>query len=104
MGGAMSTTNGNERLLRFLQATPAQQAAIDRILEGKAEVETAPRTGPLLLGMGPAAKYLGVSRGTLYRMIQAGRLARVQVPGSFRVRREDLEAVAAGKGASCKPN
>ena len=97
----MSTTNGNERLLRFLQATPAQQAAIDRILEGKAEVETAPRTGLLLLGMGPAAKYLGVSRGTLYRMIQAGRLARVQVlPGSYRVRREDLEAVAAGKGDS----
>ena len=34
----MTTTNPNnpnERLLRFLQATPEQQAAIDRVLEGR---------------------------------------------------------------------
>jgi len=29
-------TTSNERLLRFLSATPEQQAAIDRILEGRA--------------------------------------------------------------------
>lgn len=82
--------------MRFLQATPEQQSAIDRILDGRTEVETKPRTGPLLLGMGAAAKFLGVSRGTLYRMIQAGRLARVEIlPDSFRVRREDVEAIAA---------
>jgi excisionase family DNA binding protein len=47
--------------------------------------------------MGPAAKLLGVSRGTLYRMLQAGRLSRVEIlPGSFRVRREDVEAIAGG--------
>jgi excisionase family DNA binding protein len=91
-------TNPNERLMRFLQATPEQQSAIDRILEGKPEAETKPRTGPLLLGMGPAAKYLGVSRGTLYRMIQAGKLKRVEIlPGSSRVRREDVEAIVDGK-------
>ncbi len=28
-------TNPNERLMRFLQATPEQQEAIDRILEGR---------------------------------------------------------------------
>ena len=90
----MSTPNPNERLLRFLQATPDQQAAIDRILDGKAEPEVKPRTGPLLLGMGPSAKFLGVSRGTLYRMFQAKRLERVEIlPGSFRVRREDIEAI-----------
>ena len=33
-GGRMST---DERLMKLLQATPEQQAAIDRILEGKAE-------------------------------------------------------------------
>ena len=93
----MSTPNPNERLMRFLQATPEQQAAIDHILEGKIEPEPKPRTGPLLLGMGPAAKFLGVSRGTLYRMLQAGRLSRVEIlPGSFRVRREDVEAIAGG--------
>jgi excisionase family DNA binding protein len=91
----MSTPNPKERLMRFLQATPEQQAAIDHILEGKTEPK--PRTGPLLLGMGPAAKFLGVSRGTLYRMLQAGRLSRVEIlPGSFRVRREDVEAIAGG--------
>ena len=94
----MSTPNPNERLMRFLQATPEQQAAIDHILEGKIEPEPKPRTGPLLLGMGPAAKYLGVSRGTLYRMIQAGKLKRVEIlPGSSRVRREDVEAIVDGK-------
>ncbi len=91
-------TNPNERLMRFLQATPEQQRAIDRILDGKADAEPEPRTGPLLLGMGSAAKYLGVSRGTLYRMIQAGKLERVEIlPGSSRVRREDIETIVEGK-------
>ena len=94
----MSTTNPNERLMRFLQASPQQQAAIDRVLDGTADASPKPRTGPLLLGMGPAARFLGVSRGTLYRMLQAGRLARVEIlPGSFRVRREDIEALVGGK-------
>jgi excisionase family DNA binding protein len=87
--------NPNERLLRFLQATPAQQAMIDRILEGKIETAPPPLTGPLLIGMGAGAKLLGVSRPTLWRMIRAGRLEKVEVlPGSFRVRRADIEAVA----------
>lgn len=90
--------NPNDRLMRFLQATPDQQTAIDRILDGKVDVGPKPRTGPLLLGMGAAAKFLGVSRGTLYRMLQAGRLQRVEIlTGSFRVRREDVEAIAGQK-------
>ena len=31
----MTANNPNERLMRFLQASPEQQAAIDRILEGR---------------------------------------------------------------------
>jgi excisionase family DNA binding protein len=31
----MSAANPNDRLMRFLQATPEMQAAIDRVLEGK---------------------------------------------------------------------
>jgi excisionase family DNA binding protein len=89
----MGTANSNERLMRFLQATPEQQAAIERILDGKMEAPRPVPTGPLLVGMGEGAKLLGVSRPTLWRMIKAGRLVKVEVlPGSFRLRRHDLEA------------
>ena len=44
------------------------------------------------MGMGEAATFLGVSRTTLWRMIQVGRIEKVEIlPGSHRVRREDLE-------------
>jgi len=94
----MTTTNPNELLLRFLQASPEQQELIDRILDGRCDVKPAAPTGPLLLGMSAGAKLLGVSRATLWRMIKAGKLVKVEVlPGSFRVRRADVEAVAARK-------
>ena len=94
----MKPINQNERLLMYLQASPEKQDAIDRILEGKVPSRVEAPTGPLLYGMSPAAKYLGVSRATLWRMIKVGRIGRVEVlPGSFRVRRADLEALAAGK-------
>lgn len=96
----MNCSIPNDLLLRFLQATPEQQAAIDRILAGSVEAPPPAPTGPLLLGMGAGAKLLGISRATLWRMIKAGRLGKVEVlPGSFRVRRADLEAIAAGKEA-----
>ncbi len=97
----MTGTNSNERLMRFLQATPEQSAAIDRILEGRVAPQPAapaPSSGPLLLGMGAGAKLLGVSRATFWRIINAGKLAKVEVlPGSFRVRRADVEALAGGR-------
>ena len=94
-------TNQNERLLKFLQASPETQAEIDRILEGKVQARVEATTGPLLYGMTPASKFLGVSRATLWRMIKAGRLGKVEVlPGSFRVRRADLETLAAGKAVA----
>ncbi len=84
--------NANERLLRFLQATPAQQAAIDQILDGKMPSNESRATGPLLMGMTQASKFLGVSRATLWRIITQGRLSKVEIlPGSYRVRRSDLE-------------
>jgi excisionase family DNA binding protein len=91
VGSAIS----NERLLRFLHATPEQLAVIDRVLAGKNHESEEHRRGPLLLGMGAAAKLLGVSRATLWRMLKCGRLDRVEVlPGSFRIRRTDVEAIA----------
>jgi excisionase family DNA binding protein len=52
----------------------------------------------LLYGMTAAATFLGVSRATLWRILQSGRLKKLEImPGSFRVRRADLEAFAGGK-------
>jgi excisionase family DNA binding protein len=93
----MTAINPNERLLRFLQATPEQQAAIDRILEGR-EPEEAPR-GPLLMMIKDAAALLGVHRATIWRLVRAGRLEAVELLGSVRIRRADVEAIANGEGA-----
>jgi predicted site-specific integrase-resolvase len=50
------------------------------------------------MGMSASAKLLGVSRATLWRMTKAGLLQKIEVlPGSFRLRRADLEAIAAGQ-------
>ena len=66
-----------------------------RILEDKqlAEIyEPEPIKAPLLLNMGEAAKYLGVSRPTLWRMIKAGALEKVQITrNSYRLRKRDIE-------------
>lgn len=95
----MNSMTSNERLMRFLQASPEQQQAIDRILVGRTPAP-ATASGPLLMGMSSAAKFIGVSRATLWRMIKIGRIAKVEVlPGSFRVRRADLEALCAEKEA-----
>jgi predicted site-specific integrase-resolvase len=45
--------------------------------------------------MSKSAKFLGVSRAILWRMIKGGLLQKIEVlPGSFRLRRTDLEAIA----------
>ena len=91
-------TDIEERFLKLLTASAERVAAIDLILEGKVAVAPPPATGPLLLGMGAGAKLLGVSRATFWRMINAGRLTKVEVlPGSFRVRRADVEGIAVGR-------
>jgi excisionase family DNA binding protein len=81
-----------------LQATPEQQALIDDILAGRMPAAPAPlATGPLLLPMGKAAELLGVSRPTLWRMLNAGKLTRVEVlPNTYRVRRSEIEALVTG--------
>jgi predicted DNA-binding transcriptional regulator AlpA len=94
--------NTEERLKRLLSASPGQLEFIDRILESVIFDNTATMTGPLLMGMSASAKLLGVSRATLWRMINAGILQKVEVlPGSFRLRRADLLAVAAHRSKEC---
>ena len=98
----MVQPNQNERLLKFLQAPPEVQAEIDRILEGRPPApHSEPPTGPLLMGMSASAKFIGVSRATLWRMCRSDRLQKVEIlPGSFRLRRSDLLALVGEKRAS----
>jgi predicted DNA-binding transcriptional regulator AlpA len=90
--------NSEDRLKRLFAASPEQMEAIDGILEFGVQKKPMATHGPLLMGMSASAKLLGVSRATLWRMTKAGLLQKIEVlPGSFRLRRADLEAIAAGQ-------
>lgn len=94
----MSDPTG-ELLAAFVAATPERKTDALKVLKGLAvaadPVAPKPVVGPLLMGIGAAARYLGVSRATLWRAVQAGRLKKVELfPGSYRVRRDDLEKLA----------
>jgi len=47
-----------------------------------------------------AAALLGVHRATIWRLVKAGRLETVELLGSLRVRRADVEGIAAGKAVA----
>ena len=90
--------NTEERLKRLFAASSEQIQAIDDILESRIQEKPTTTSGPLLMGMTASAKLLGVSRATLWRMAKGGLLQKIEVlPGSFRLRRADLEAIAAGQ-------
>lgn len=85
-----------ERFSKLLATPPDRLTEIDQILEGKSESEIP--TGPLLLNMTESAKLLGCSRTCLWRILRAGKLKRIELfPGSYRLRRADVEALAAGR-------
>jgi excisionase family DNA binding protein len=70
-----------------------------RQLRGETPKPIPQTTGPLLIGMGKAAELLNLSRATLWRMLKRGVFEKVEVlPGSFRLRRADLEAFVANGG------
>ena len=95
----MSTGTANERLLKLLHAPPDQLEAVDRILNGEPPPKPRVLEAPLLLGMGDAARLLGVSRGTLWRMLQAGTFEKVELyRGSYRIRSIDIEDFLFRKG------
>jgi excisionase family DNA binding protein len=51
----------------------------------------------LLLRICDAAQLLGVHRATIRRLMLAGRLKPVELLGSVRVRRDEVEGIALGK-------
>ena len=83
-------------MMRVLQAGPDHRAEIERALNGEPPSPAATlRSGPLLLRMKEGAQLIGVSRPTFWRICRAGKLERIEIlPNSFRVRREDVEALA----------
>ena len=87
----------NDDLIRAVFTAPdeAKSRAL-AILNGREVPE--PVAGPLLLSMGEAATLLGVSRATLWRMLRAGRLEKVEIYcGAFRLRRSDIRDLVNGK-------
>jgi excisionase family DNA binding protein len=86
------------RLLRVMQATPDVLEKIDQILDGKESGVVLKLEAPPLLSVTTAAQILGVGRQTVYRMIDIGRLPRIEIsPGIYRIQRKDLEIILAGK-------
>ena len=93
-------TDIERRLLKVLTASAEQALAIDQILEGRNEKPPEPPRGPLLLRVKDAAALLGVHRTTIWRLVKAGRLEGVELLGSLRVRRTEVEEIALGRSGS----
>ena len=85
-------------LAAVLAATPEQRRAALRTLRGddrSGRSEGAEINPPLLMRVGKAAEYLGVSRQTLWRMACEGRIDKVEIrTGSYRIRKADLDRFA----------
>jgi len=76
----------------------AEQLALSRLIEGKTSESCAgPRNSedPLLVTQAQAAKLLGVSRVTAWRMAKEGMLHPVEIlPGTFRYAFEEIAGLA----------
>lgn len=86
----------------------AEQDMLQRLADGRTEATTARplENMPLLLTQKQAARVLGLSRVTLWRMTNEGIFKRVEItPANFRYRREEIEAVAReGRNVTLPPH
>ena len=83
-----------EILQALVKAPPGRKQQALKLLRGEALPDTH-RDEPLLYSVSQAARVLGVSRTTLWRMCQSGYLSKVPVmTGTYRIRRTDIEAIA----------
>lgn len=96
----MQKTSNDDIIRAVFAATDEAKTQALKILEGLANSPSEPLPDPVLLRMGEAAELLNVSRATLWRIIRAGRLEKVELyPGAYRLRRSDILALIAGKEA-----
>ena len=82
--------DNNERIIAFLRASEDQLKRIDAILEGRntPSVKAEPETR--LITQEEAARRLGISRTTVWRLIREGTLLTVNQRGKRRVRLDSL--------------
>lgn len=82
--------DNNERIIAFLRASEDQLKRIDEILEGgdRPSVKAEPETR--LITQEEAARRLGISRTTVWRLIREGALLTVNQRGKKRVRLDSL--------------
>jgi len=85
----------------FLSAPRARQAVAAQAALACLAGDSAPAPDQILLGPAGAAKVLSCSKMQIWRLVRAGTLKAVILPGTkFRkYRRADLERLAAGGGA-----
>ena len=81
--------SANERMLKIATANPAVLARVDAVLCGDATT-TKPETDVRLVTYTEAAKRMGVSRPTVYRLARAGRLEIVPLNGINRIRLQSV--------------
>ena len=82
------------RFAKLLSATPDQLATIDGVLEGKAIQET---TSMKLFTLSSAARKLGVSRATVWRMVTGGSLRTIYIrDNAKRIAESELVRIARG--------
>ncbi|MFA7256428.1 MAG: hypothetical protein WC047_02495 [Kiritimatiellales bacterium] len=92
----MKTATDEQVIKALFGATPERKSRALLILQGK---EIPLRIDePLLLTMGEACELIPCSRATLFRIIRAGRLQKIELyPNAFRLKRADVIALANGK-------
>lgn len=77
--------SATERMQMILAAPPATLARVDAILQGVEGVNQKPEPDTRTITFTQAAKRLGVSRPTVYRLTHIGRLRTVKLCGVNRV-------------------
>jgi len=77
-----------ERFKRLLAATPDKLAAVDAVLEDRADT---PKRSIRVYRLGEAARAIGISRLTLWRALREKRVIAVELRrGSYRISEEEL--------------
>lgn len=86
-----------ELMLAVMNATPAKRRQIEDIINGKTSGEKPTRDDVELVNLSKAAKLLKLSRPTIYKLIECGKLDAVDLMGHKRIRTKSIMDYANGK-------